>query len=79
MQLFLKDLSGRTFEAVLLARSRDRMRVGVRDFDDVVELVCSYGVWRTEEGCEIEIGSIIAGDVFTGEIDDCVVQANAAH
>jgi hypothetical protein len=55
MLLLLQDDTGRTFEAVLLARSSSRMRIVIPGFLDAVEVEYIYGQWRTEDGRPIEL------------------------
>jgi len=60
MQLFLKDEDGRMHEAILLAASRNRMRLAVPNFPDAVEISYCYGHWKTDEGRIVEIEALIA-------------------
>ena len=55
MLLTMKDGTGRTIDAFLLAASPNNMRLAVRDSSDALELIYTYGEWRTEDGLPIEI------------------------
>jgi len=59
MLLFLRTVgSGSTRPAVLLAASRDRMRVTIMGHADALELRQSDGRWILESGSTVEIEAI---------------------
>jgi hypothetical protein len=60
MYLTISFGDGRHVDAVLLAMSRDRMRVVIPDQMDTVEFRLVYGEWTTEDGDQIELGSLLA-------------------
>ena len=59
MLVTIRYQSGLRFEAVLLAASRERMRVVVDSRRDTIELHKVDTAWYTEEGSEVEIDSLI--------------------
>jgi hypothetical protein len=59
MRMTIRYQSGLRAEAVLLAASRERMRVAVDSQCDTIELHKVDACWFTEEGDEIEIEALI--------------------
>ena len=55
MQIAIKREGGVRVDAILLAASTNRMRVVVVGSNDTEEWTKLYGVWRTEDGKQIEI------------------------
>jgi hypothetical protein len=55
MQMAIKREGGVRVDAMLLAASANRMRVVVSGSTDTEEWAKHYGVWRTEDGKQIEI------------------------
>ena len=79
MLLTLKDGTGRTLDALLLAASPNHMRLEVRDFSDALELIYTYGEWKTEDGLSIEI-EFIQTDGRLGQefFDRCISRVRTA-
>lgn len=50
---------GRTVEGVLLAMSRERMRVALQDSDDTLELRHVDGCWMTDDETAVEIEALL--------------------
>jgi hypothetical protein len=59
MYMTLCFTTGRRMESVLLAASRDRMRLAVRDRNETIELRYEQGKWISEEGSVVEIDAIV--------------------
>jgi hypothetical protein len=59
MRMTVRYQNGLRAEAVLLAASRERMRVVVDSQRDTIELHMVDACWFTEEGAEIEIEALI--------------------
>jgi hypothetical protein len=59
MRMTIRYQSGARVEAVLLAAGPERMRVAVESGRDTAELQKVDGVWRTENGQELEIEEIV--------------------
>jgi hypothetical protein len=59
MLMTIRYQSGLRAEAVVLAASRERMRVAIDSQDDTIELREVEAHWYTEEGAEIEIEALI--------------------
>ena len=59
MQMMIRYQSGLRVEAVLLAASRERMRLAIDSERDTVELHRADACWFTETGAEIEIEALI--------------------
>jgi hypothetical protein len=59
MLLSLQNAGGRTFEALLLAASPNRMRLAIRDFPDAVEIECACSRWQAAEGSPIQVAGIV--------------------
>ena len=74
MQLVLQYPTGLRVEAVLLAVTRSRMRVALRDRADTVEFRLRDGRWTSDQGEAIELESMIA----EGEADWARAASHAA-
>ena len=59
MWMTIRYQDGTRFDAVVLAASRERMRVAVNSQRDTLELRKLDSGWRTEKGEEIEIEALI--------------------
>jgi hypothetical protein len=59
MRMTIRYQSGLRVEAVLLAASRDRMRVAIPSRRDAIELHKVDTVWFTEEETAVEIEALI--------------------
>jgi len=60
MHLILSYPTGRRVEAILLAASRECMRVVVKRLNETLELRLIDGQWSSVEGTHIEIESMVA-------------------
>jgi hypothetical protein len=59
MHMTLCFTTGRRMDSVLLAASKDRMRLAVRDRNETVELRFEQGKWVSEDGGIVEIDAIV--------------------
>jgi hypothetical protein len=59
MRMTIRYQSGLRVEAVLLAASRERMRVAIDSQPDTIELHKVDACWCTEDGAETEIEALI--------------------
>ena len=59
MRMTIRYQRGLRVEAVLLAASRERMRVAIASQRDTIELHKVDACWYTEQGAEIEIEALI--------------------
>jgi hypothetical protein len=59
MRMMIRYQSGLRVEAVLLAASRERIRIAIDSQRDTVELNKVDACWHTEDGAEIEIEALI--------------------
>lgn len=59
MTMLIRDEQGMRVSAVLLAASRQQMRVAIEAQGDTVELNCVEGCWYTESGAPVEIEALV--------------------
>jgi hypothetical protein len=59
MRMMIRYQSGLRVEAVLLAASRERMRLAIACLRDTIELQKVDARWYSEQGAEIEIEALI--------------------
>ena len=59
MLMTIRYQSGLRVEAVLLAVSRERMRIAIDSQPDTIELHKVDACWFSEEGAEIEIKALV--------------------
>jgi len=59
MRMTIRYQSGLRVEAVLLAASRERMRIAIESQRDTVELNKVDARWHTEDGAPVEIEALI--------------------
>jgi hypothetical protein len=60
MTMVIRDHRGLRVSAVLLAASRQQMRVAIQTQADTVELNYGDGCWYTETGAPVEIEALVA-------------------
>ena len=60
MYLTISFADGRMLEAVLLAVSRDRMRLAIQGRAETAEFRLVDGEWTSEEGEKIELESLVS-------------------
>lgn len=60
MYLMISYQGGRRVEAVVLAAGVDRMRIGIPDGDDAVELRNSGDGWIADSGERVQIEAMLA-------------------
>ncbi len=61
MYIILRDQDGALTEGLLLAASRNRMRVAMRDCDDTVELRLRHRHWTFPDGRIAELDAAFSG------------------
>jgi hypothetical protein len=59
MHMTLNFATGRRVDGLLLAASRGRMRLAVRNRNETIELNFQAGQWRAEDGSMVEIEALI--------------------
>ena len=59
MHMTLNFATGRRVDGLLLAASRGRMRLAVRNRNETIELNFQAGHWRAEDGSMVEIEALI--------------------
>jgi hypothetical protein len=76
MRMILQYEDGRRASALILARSRDRMRVVFQDARDTTELRLLENQWMSENGDAVDIEALLVED--GGPAPSWVVQGHAA-
>ena len=61
MHMILHFPTGRV-DGLLLATGRERLRLAIPQFDDIVELHLAEGRWISDTGEDVEIESILCDD-----------------
>jgi hypothetical protein len=67
MHMVYTSRNGRTQEGIVLAISKNRVRLAVPGEADAVELTLHYGEWSNEDGEIVEPGILLC-DGMAGEI-----------
>jgi hypothetical protein len=62
MRMILQYEDGRRASAVILATSRDRMRVVFRDGRDTTELRLFENQWMSEDGDAVDVEALLVED-----------------
>jgi hypothetical protein len=62
MYTILRYSNGRREDGVVLSASPDLMRVILRNQSDTIELRRAFGEWTAEDGCAVELESLVASD-----------------
>ena len=59
MHMTLRFATGRRVDGLMLAASRNRMRLAVRNRNETIELYFEAGQWRAEDGSMVEVEALI--------------------
>jgi hypothetical protein len=59
VHMTLSFATGRRVDGLLLAASKDRMRLAVRNRNETIELYFEAGRWKAEDGGMVEIEALI--------------------